>query len=1018
VNGSQTIARVSRGCGWNGSELPRVALLLALLALAAGASAAGHGAEPPRAGHPEIAQWMREQRGAYPTRSNVLHMAVQLSGPVDAQASAGLSQAGIRLIATLAAGRYLAAVDLAGSAARALEAGTPLRVNGVSAVEPVAPGLKLSPDLRAQSPYSWATREVSGEMLVEFNLKYADSTDDAAAEALVIQAGGTVVGRTPEFNRIRCQAPPGKLLSLALPHWVLAVQSVDPPPVAATVNYSNQISGQMMSVDTAQAAPYSLTGQGVKVMEFDLGDIDQHPELQGRIFQVDTQPVSSHSTHVAGTIAAAGLDPRLKGMAPAAEIYAYSFQSDSGTNRYLEAIFKSGADLSNNSWGSYLQVYATSAECNWTGTYGMSESEIDQVVHQFYLPIVFAMGNDRDLGLCSVQEQGGFYSTGKPAAAKNTIAVAALEGNRAITPFSNYGPTADGRLKPDISALGRNVLSLDLNGGSAVMSGTSMAAPAVTGLLALMIQRYRSQHPDSPSPALLKSILLNTATDLGNPGPDFTYGYGLPDATEAVDCIDQGRYSTGSISAGDSKVYHIAVPGSASALRVMMAYSDAEGVAGSTLALVNDLDLKVTAPNGQEWLPLTLDPMNPAANAVNGRNSRDPAEQVVIQNPVAGTWTVTVRGTSVPVGHQDFALSWSFAAVAIAPPCARSVAVEPAGLTADAAGGVKTLAITQSSSCPPLRVTYPDGWVQGTAEPIKGTQAIKLTIDPNSSGGQRSTTLQFRDGVADPLSVQVVQAAPCFVGPVTPGTPLNGTLSANDCVGAVGTYQRKYTFDGKAGQVIAATLDSTDFDQMLVLQLPDGTQIMESDDAYDSNVRIPKGNQGFVLPFDGQYALLVASYFTGETGSFTLGLTFPDPATLAGLIRWVFIDSCPARVSGTLGPGSEHNGHRGVLFPVDSYILYGRLGDTITASVLASGIDPVLYAMPLATENILATADSAQPGKPESLSYSILAHGFYTVQVSPYLFGQSGSYELLLSGCRTPTFLTGILSGPRPPRVR
>jgi hypothetical protein len=691
---------------------------------------------------------------------------------------------------------------------------------------------------------------------------------------------------------------------------------------------------------------------------------------------------------------------------------------DDGAYGYLDAIASHGADLSNNSWGSYLSEYVTSSECNWTGSYGISESDIDQVVHQNNFAIVFAMGNDRYKNQCSVQQQAGFYTAGTPAAAKNTIAVAAVDANKAITFFSNYGPTADGRLKPDISALGLNVRSLDLHGGEAVMSGTSMATPAITGTLALLIERYRSQQADSPSPALLKSILLNTAVDLGNPGPDYSYGYGIPDSLEAVGTLAGARFATGSASAGDAKAFTVDVPSRASALRVMLAYSDVEGTPGSSAALVNDLDLTVSSPSGQTWLPLTLDPLHPAADAVPGKNRRDPVEQVVIQNPAAGPWTVTVTGFSVPVGPQDFALSWSFAPVAVQPPCSRSIAVTSSRLPVDATGGAQTLAITQSNSCAPLQATYPDSWVQGTSDLITGTTAIKLNVDPNSSGEQRISTLQFKDGVTDSLSLPVVQAAPCFSGPVTPGSPLNDDLSSNDCVGDYGTYQRSYTFGGKAGQALVASLDSYDFDQVLILELPDGTKILESDDIYDPAVRIPQGNRGFVLPFDGQYTLSVTSFFAGQTGAFALDVEFSDPAALDGVIKWNFVTSCPASVSGTLGSGSEHDGHRGALFPVDSYIVYGILGDTITAAVKGADFDPVLYAMPLATEDILATADNATPDKPASISHTILSKGFYTVQITPYLFGQSGSYQLSLTGCRTPAFATRIQAEPKPPRVR
>lgn len=978
-------------------------------------SAAGADGLPRGEESPQVAQWMVEQLSAHQTPGGVLHMAVQLTGPVDAQTNVRLREAGIRLLAPLAPGTYLAAVDIAGSAAQVMQAGAVVKIEGVSAIAPVAPGSKLSPDLRNNKPYSWATREINGKALVEFNLKYASSTDAAAAAALVTNSGGTILNLAPRFNRIRGQAPQAKMLSLAMPHWVVAVHSVDPPAAATDANNSNQISGQMMGVDVVQAAPYSLTGRGVNVMELDEGQIDLHPELQGRVTEVDTAyPASSHSTHVAGTLAATGLDPSLKGMAPGAQLYSYSFQVDDSAYSYLDAIYSHAAQLSTNSWGSYLTEYIDSSECNWIGSYGTSESDIDQVVNENDFAIVFAMGNDRNKSLCSLQQQGGFYSTGTPAAAKNTIAVAALDGTKAVTYFSNYGPTADGRLKPDISALGSNVLSLDLGGGTAIMSGTSMATPAITGTLALLIQSYNNLTLNfgSPSPAFLKAVLLNTAVDLGNPGPDYTYGYGIPDAAEAVKTIEQSRFGLGSVDAGGTQAFTFNVPAGAPALRVLMAYSDVEGLPGSTSPLVNDLDLTVVGPDGQTRLPLTLDPSNPAADAVPAKNGRDPVEQVVVQNPAAGVWTFTVTGASVPIGPQGFAITWSYAPVAAQPPCSRSISVDPSGLSVDATGGAQTLAITQSRSCAALQPVYPDSWIQASTDPIAGTAAIKLNIDPNTSGARRVSTLQFSDGVTNPLSVQVAQAAPCYVGQVTPGTPLNDSLSLNDCEDAWGDYKRSYTFTGKAGQALAASLDSPDFYQVLVLELPDGTQILESDIVYDPAVRIPQGNRGFILPFDGQYTLLVTSYFAEEPGAFTLDVEFPDPAKLDSVVKWNFVPMCPALESGTLGSASAHDGHRGALFPVDSYIVYGQLGDKITATVTGASFDPVLYAMPLPTENIVATSDNAQPNKPASISYTILTTGFYTVQVTPYLFGQSGAYTLALSGCRMPTFVPPV-SVPR-----
>ena len=133
---------VQGGRRFEGCALAFVVAMLGVCAAAqpaTGAKAIIRGEETP-----QVAQWMGEQQSAHAAPGGVLHMAVQLSGPVDAKTSARLREAGIRLITTLAAGRYLAAVDLAGKAARALQPGAPLTLAGVRSVEPVAPGMKLS----------------------------------------------------------------------------------------------------------------------------------------------------------------------------------------------------------------------------------------------------------------------------------------------------------------------------------------------------------------------------------------------------------------------------------------------------------------------------------------------------------------------------------------------------------------------------------------------------------------------------------------------------------------------------------------------------------------------------------------------------------------------------------------------------------------------------------------------------------------------------------------------------------
>lgn len=188
-----------------------------------------------------------------------------------------------------------------------------------------------------------------------------------------------------------------------------------------------------------------------------------------------------------------------------------------------------------------------------------------------------------------------------------------------------------------------------------------MATPAVSGIAALLLEHFRNLTLPAPSPALLKALLCNTAADLGNPGPDFTYGYGEVNTDKAVATVTSGSFlevSTG-LGTGQNWTHQIAVPAGCE-LRVLLAWSDREylGASSSAATLVNDLDLELVDSNGAVHLPLTLNPAAPAALAVAAVNRRDNVEQVVIGAAAGGNATIVVKGFNVPAGPQPFAVTW------------------------------------------------------------------------------------------------------------------------------------------------------------------------------------------------------------------------------------------------------------------------------------------------------------------------------------------------------------------------
>ena len=437
------------------------------------------------------------------------------------------------------------------------------------------------------------------------------------------------------------------------------VEWVEPSPPA---RIKHNISAASRIKADVIASGYSLSGIGVSVGIWDAGAVDAHDDFGGRLVVVDAVSQDEHATHVAGTVGAGGGgNASAKGMAPAASLFSYDWDSDITEMR--SAALSDQIVISNHSYG-YVTGWSYE-DGNWVdygsdgfGLYDSNAREWDKTVYDTDLIVFKSAGNDRNDGPDCIGGSacdGDYNSIGYVGNAKNVITVCATSDSDAMSTFSSWGPTDDGRVKPDLCANGVDLTSTLLGNSYGTFSGTSMASPSAAGGSALIYEYFQSLVGVKPSAALMKALLIAGAEDLGNVGPDYSYGWGLIDASRSLQLITTSSYLESSlVSTGDFLdivFYH-----SGGDIEISLVWTDPEGNPAVSQALVNDLDLALISPQNISHMPWVLDPLNPGNPATSSVNTRDNVEQVTMPNATAGSWTIRVAASNIVQGPQEFAL--------------------------------------------------------------------------------------------------------------------------------------------------------------------------------------------------------------------------------------------------------------------------------------------------------------------------------------------------------------------------
>lgn len=448
------------------------------------------------------------------------------------------------------------------------------------------------------------------------------------------------------------------------------------------------------------SAGLELTGLNTFTMAvWDGGPVrDTHVEFGGRVIVQNPGSPANHGTHVAGTMAAAGLNANAKGASYEGYLFSYDWNNDESemaqaspnlniSNHSYSRI--SGWRSDGGDWYWYGDPNISEDEDYGFGFYGASAQNWDDIAYNApHYMICKSAGNDRndngagngsyfiDYG-SGWQEMVGNAPPGDGGAegwdciawystAKNIMTVGAVDdlpvsgyngpNDVDMSSFSSWGPVDDGRIKPDIVANGVGLTSSYATGDDAYSSssGTSMSTPNFAGTANLLFQHYLNTHEVIARASMIKAVVQHTADEAGpNVGPDYMYGWGLVNAKAAAEMISEDAgllYPLQDITLANDDTTRILMRSDGTEpIRVTIAWTDPAGspvvpsLDPSDPMLVNDLDLRlIEVGTDSLHMPWVLDRDNPGNAATFGDNVVDVSEQVYIADPVAGDYVIRV----------------------------------------------------------------------------------------------------------------------------------------------------------------------------------------------------------------------------------------------------------------------------------------------------------------------------------------------------------------------------------------
>jgi len=486
--------------------------------------------------------------------------------------------------------------------------------------------------------------------------------------------------------------PSGNLMQL------VDVDLFGQPVYRETINSGLAISTGVTKLRADGGLGLNLMGEGIEVGVWDGAPTFDHIEFVDRILTKESGTPIDHATHVSGTILATGLNSSAMGMATKAKLHSFDWNNDRAE---MIAKAQQGLLFSNHSYSIALGWNCSNGSCSWLGQPAISDREdwrfgfyttlakdLDNIAFNApYYSIFWAAGNDRGqtatIGAATYPPDGnqgsGYDCVVQEGTAKNIFTIGAVRKvpsysgplSVEMSSFSGWGPTDDGRIKPDLVAPGVNIFSTVTDNNYGSSSGTSMATPGALGSLTLLQELFRTLSGGNfMRSATLKALAIHTAKEAGqHPGPDYSFGWGLVDVEAASKVLlsqDNQNVFVQELELTNAQSYELLLtPKSNTKITATIAWTDPAGnPVGSSLdptnlMLVNDLDMQIADDANNKQLPWVLDPDLAALGeaAYKADNFRDNVEKIEFENPEPRSYTLKInhKGTLVG-GSQKFSL--------------------------------------------------------------------------------------------------------------------------------------------------------------------------------------------------------------------------------------------------------------------------------------------------------------------------------------------------------------------------